>query len=163
MPIAVPPIDWQRWPAALQLRLQCRNQLSRLLVNGALALEVVVVLGHGQHALARNIATAQHVLKKRNHLFTRLRSAERNDQNRIVVHIHIICYLSTNVPAENTCVATCTAALYCLTAPSSTLSIMWRRVPPTVSCKGSMEGVPSRNSTTRSELQRASSRRWTAS
>ena len=88
MPIPVSPIDWQLRSVSLQLRFQRGDQLSRLLVNRALAFEVVVVLGYGEHALPRNIAPAQHILKKWNHLFTRFRSAERNNQNGIVVHIH---------------------------------------------------------------------------
>src|SRR6202521_2315767 len=102
MRVPVPPIDWQRRPAALQARLQSCNQLSGLLVNRAFALEVVVMLGDSQDALPWNISPAQHILKKRNHLFTRLRSAERNNQNGIVVQIHITGHPSAYAPAKST-------------------------------------------------------------
>jgi hypothetical protein len=63
------------------------DQLSCLLINRAPALEVLVELGYGEHALAGNIASPQHILKKGNDLCMRLRTSERNHQNGIVVHM----------------------------------------------------------------------------
>src|SRR5713101_9500515 len=79
MPVTVSPIDWQLWAMLLQLRPQRGNQLARLLIDRALALEVVIVLGHGQHAFARNVPSAQHVFQEGNHLFLRFRPTERDD------------------------------------------------------------------------------------
>ncbi len=105
MPIPVSPINWHAGSVALQLRFQGGDQFPRLLVDRALALEVVVVFGHRQHALPGNIAPAQHGFKKRNHLFARLWPPERNHQNGVVVHAPIIGHEPARLPAENTTAA----------------------------------------------------------
>jgi len=48
MPVSVPQIDWQAGPVSFQLRLQCGNQIACLLVDRALASEVVIVLGYSE-------------------------------------------------------------------------------------------------------------------
>ena len=69
-----------------QFILQRCDQFSRLLVDRALAVEVVVVLGDRQHAFARNIPSAQHVFEERNHIFRGLRPTEGDNKNGVVVH-----------------------------------------------------------------------------
>src|SRR5258706_9440329 len=86
MPVAIPPIDWQVRPVSLQLRLQRGNQVTALLVDWTLALEVVIVLSDRQHALTRNVPSTQHVFQEGNHFFPRFRSTERDHQNGVVVH-----------------------------------------------------------------------------
>jgi hypothetical protein len=56
MPIAVAPIHRNRKPLA-----QRGHQRAILIVQGAAAVEVIIMLGHLEQALARHIASAQHV------------------------------------------------------------------------------------------------------
>src|SRR5258708_18061678 len=86
MPVAIPPIDWQPRPVSLQLRVQRGNQRPRLLVDRTLSLEVVIMLGHGQHALPRNVPPAQPVLEEGNHLFLPSRPTETNPPTAALVH-----------------------------------------------------------------------------
>ena len=55
-----------------------------LIVDGAAAVEVIIMLGHFQHPLARHIPPAQDVFEKRNHVFVFLRTAEGDDQQGVV-------------------------------------------------------------------------------
>ena len=64
---------------------QRRDQIASLLVNRALAPEMVVVFRHGQEPFSRNVFSAQHSFEEGNHLFSRLRASERNHQNSVVV------------------------------------------------------------------------------
>src|SRR5271169_4019882 len=83
MPVAVAPVDRQR-----DFLLQGRDQLAALAVDGAASAEVVIVFGHGQKPLARDVAASQHALQKWDHFRDGLGPAERNNQNGIVVHLH---------------------------------------------------------------------------
>ena len=61
MPVAIPPIDRQLRATSRKFGLRefvfdRRDQIAGLLVDRAFAVEVVVVLGDGQHALARDVA-----------------------------------------------------------------------------------------------------------
>ena len=60
-----------------EFRGQCGDQFARLLVDGTLAVEMVVVLGDGEHALARDIASAQHVFEERNDIVVTLQVRQR--------------------------------------------------------------------------------------
>ena len=65
VPVPIAPINRQR-----NTLPQRRNQRAILIVDGTAAVEVIiVVLGDFKHPLPRNVAAAQHVFKKRNHLF----------------------------------------------------------------------------------------------
>ena len=55
-----------------------------MLVNRAAAVEVVVVFGDLEQALARNVLPTQHDLKKRQHVLVLFRSPKRNNQHGIV-------------------------------------------------------------------------------
>jgi hypothetical protein len=69
-----------------QFTFQRCDQFSRPLVDRALAAEMVLMLGDGQHALARDIPSPQHVFEKRNHIFGRLWSTEGDHKNCVIVH-----------------------------------------------------------------------------
>lgn len=101
MPIPIPPIDGQMGAIALQLRFERGNQVSCLLIDGALAFEVVVVLGDGEQAFARNIASAQHGFEKGNYVFARLGSAEGNHENGVIGHGRWLDLIDSGVPCHS--------------------------------------------------------------
>jgi len=86
MPVSVPQIDWQAGPVSFQLRLQCGNQIACLLVDRALASEVVIVLGYSEKTLARNILPPQYGFEEGNHVFPGFWPAEGYNKNCVVVH-----------------------------------------------------------------------------
>ena len=51
-----------------QFTFESCDQFASLLVDRALAVEMVVVLGDREHALARNIPSAQNVFEEWNHI-----------------------------------------------------------------------------------------------
>jgi len=69
---------------AIEFRPQCREQGPVLFVDRAAAAEVLVVLGHLQHALARYVAAAENVLEEREHVVGAVRTAEGNEEHRAV-------------------------------------------------------------------------------
>ena len=73
------------WAVSFQFRFQRRDQIA-LLVDGTLAIEVVIVFGHGQQALGWNVPSAEHVFEEGNYFCLRFRPTESNHQNGIVVH-----------------------------------------------------------------------------
>ena len=79
MPVAIAPINRQRRQPAERL-----DQRPHLVVDRALAIEVIVVSGHGQQPLARNPAPARDVLEEGKHVFPLLRPAEAHHQHRVV-------------------------------------------------------------------------------
>ncbi len=62
------------------------DQVPALLINGTAPVEVVVVFGHFEQALARNVAAAEYIFQEGNDVFGVLRSAEGNNENRVVPH-----------------------------------------------------------------------------
>src|SRR5580658_5502858 len=86
MPVAVSPVDGQVRSMLREFGLQRGDQFAGLPVNGALAAEVVVMLGDGQQAFARNIFSAQNIFQKGDHIVPGLGTAEGDHQNRVVVH-----------------------------------------------------------------------------
>jgi hypothetical protein len=80
VPVAIAPVNWQINVMLRELRAQRVDQRAHLRVQRADAAEVIVVLGHFEHALARHVAAAQHVFQKRHHVFAPLGSAEPDDQ-----------------------------------------------------------------------------------
>ena len=86
MPVTVSPIHRQLRTVLRQFLLQSRDQFPNLLVDRALAAEVVIVLGDCQHAFAPNIPSSQHVFEEWDHLFRRFRAAEGNNENGVVIH-----------------------------------------------------------------------------
>src|SRR5882724_2379205 len=86
MPIAVSPINRKRDLMFRQLSVQSGNQVPVLFVDGALAIEMVVMLRDAQHALARDILPAQYIFQKRDDIRLLLRTAKRNYQDCVVGH-----------------------------------------------------------------------------
>ncbi len=84
MPIAIAPIDGQARAVARQLFAKPGDQRAVLIVDRALAAEVVIMLGDRQHPFPRHIAPAQHVLEKRNDVVRFFRSSEREHQNGVI-------------------------------------------------------------------------------
>jgi len=58
-------------------------------VDGADAVEVIVVLGDFEHAFVRDVTAAQNVFKEGNHVLALLGSAEADEQERV---IFLICH-----------------------------------------------------------------------
>ena len=77
VPIAIPPINSPGGTVAIQLALEGGNQGPVLGVDRAYAAKVIIMLGHGQHPLARHVLAAQHVFQKRNDVVRLFRAAER--------------------------------------------------------------------------------------
>src|SRR5262252_6606358 len=88
MPVSVSPIDRKIGAVLRKFILDRRNQVARLLVDGTLSIEVVIVFGDGQHALAGNVASAKDVFEEGNHVIVTLRTAEGDNQDCVVVHAH---------------------------------------------------------------------------
>src|SRR5437899_2372102 len=86
MPVAISPVDGQLGTMLREFVFESRDEFPGLLVDRALASEVVVVLGNRQHAFPRNIPSTQDVLEKRDHIVRRLWSTERDHKNGVVVH-----------------------------------------------------------------------------
>ena len=86
MPVAVSPIDWKIWSVLRELVLDRSDQFSRLLIDRTLAIEVVVVFRDGEHSLARDVASAEHVFEEGNHVVVAFGTAERNNQECVVAH-----------------------------------------------------------------------------
>ena len=68
MPVAIAPIDRQLRAVLGQFVLERGDQFPGLLVDGAFTAEMVVVLGDGQHAFARNISAAQDIFEEGDHI-----------------------------------------------------------------------------------------------
>ena len=88
MPVPIAPIDRQVDPVGGELGLQGGNERAVVVVDRTPAVEAVVVLGDGEHALARDVAAPQHVLQEGDDVLTTFRPPEREDQQRVVVRGH---------------------------------------------------------------------------
>src|SRR5882672_1003431 len=86
MPIPVSPVNRKCDLMFGQLFLQSGHQVPILFVDGAFAIEVVVMLRDVQHALARDILSAQNIFQKRDDVRLLLRTAKRNYQDCLVGH-----------------------------------------------------------------------------
>ena len=64
MPIAIAPIDWQ----FQALIFQGGDQIAALIVDRAPALEMVVVFGHREQTIPRDISSTQHILEERDYI-----------------------------------------------------------------------------------------------
>src|ERR1700751_2937444 len=96
MPVAIAPVDWKAGPGTIQFVCEGRHQLAVLLVDGTLPAEVIIVLRNFEQTFAGHFASAQDVFEERNHVIRLLRSAKRENQNRIVI---LSCHPSTLSPA----------------------------------------------------------------
>src|SRR5215471_1429319 len=86
MPIAISPIDGKIRTVVSKFVLDGCDQITCLLVNRAFAVEVVIVFGNGEHAFARDVASAKHVFEEGDDMVMTFRTAERNHQECVVVH-----------------------------------------------------------------------------
>src|SRR5205807_1750904 len=78
------PVNRQARPALGEFPFQCGDQRAVLGIDRSLPIELVIVLGDLEHALARNVPATQYVFKERNDVFTPLRSSEGDQQQRVV-------------------------------------------------------------------------------
>ena len=85
MPVAIAPIDRQARPMLGQFVLQPRDQSAVMIVDGALAVEVMIVLGDFEQALAGHIPPAQNVFEKRHYVIRLLRPTERQHQHGVII------------------------------------------------------------------------------
>ena len=69
----------------VKFALQGGNQLAGLLVDGTLAFKMIVMFSDGEHAFARNIFSPKHILEKRNDIFSRFGTTERDNQESVVI------------------------------------------------------------------------------
>ena len=63
---------------------QSRDEFANLGVDRADAVEVIVVLGDLKHPLAGNVASAKHVLQKRNDIVPLLGTPETDHQDGVI-------------------------------------------------------------------------------
>src|SRR5256885_1328484 len=84
MPVAIAPIDRHLRATRSQLGIEQSNQLAHLPIDGTDAAKMVVMFGDFEHALARDIASAQHIFKERNDVSWLLRPAECDQKERVV-------------------------------------------------------------------------------
>src|SRR4030088_657521 len=83
MPIAVPPVDGKIDTMLGELRGEFLDERAVLCVYRRHATEAEVVLTHDAQALERDVASAGDVLQERDDIIRALRTAERDDQQRI--------------------------------------------------------------------------------
>src|SRR5580692_10035951 len=86
MPVAIAPVDRQLRAVLREFVLESGNQFAGLLVDGAFATEMVVVLGDGQHTFAGNVSAAQYVFEEGDDIVLGFRAAEGDNENRVVIH-----------------------------------------------------------------------------
>ena len=89
VPVPIPPINRQPHAATAKFRLQDPDQVADLVVDGAPAVEVIIMLGHLHHPLAGDVPPAQHVLQERDHVVLLLRPPEADDQEGVVIRSDI--------------------------------------------------------------------------
>src|SRR5579863_3664826 len=86
MPVAVSPINRQLGTMLGEFGFKGRDQLPCLLVNRTLTVEMIVVLGDREHALAGNVPSPEHVFEEGNYVLMFFRTTKRNHQDGVVVH-----------------------------------------------------------------------------
>src|SRR5437868_6472887 len=101
MPVPVAPVDRQIRAVLFEFAFQSGDKFPGLLVDGALALKMVVVFGDREHALPRNVSPPKHVFKKRNDIFSRFGTTERDNQDGVIIrcfrgHSSPLCTLAVD-------------------------------------------------------------------
>jgi hypothetical protein len=86
MPVAIAPIDGQLRSMLREFLFDRGDKLAGLLVDGTFSVEVVVMFGDGEKALARNVASAQDIFKEGNYILFGFGTAEGDNKNGVVVH-----------------------------------------------------------------------------
>ncbi len=84
MPVAIAPVNRNPRTQAREFALKAGDQRAILIVDRALAAEVIVMLGDFEHAFTRNVAAAQNVLEERDHVVGLFRTAEGEYDNGVV-------------------------------------------------------------------------------
>lgn len=79
IPVAIAPINWELDPIFVQFNSQSPNQLATLFIDGAHAVEVVVMFGHRQHPLTGDIFTSKHIFQEGNDIVPAFWTAKRNE------------------------------------------------------------------------------------
>src|SRR5580692_715191 len=86
MPVAIAPVDRQLRAVLREFVLESGDQFAGLLVDGAFATEMVVVLGDGQHTFARNVSATQYVFEEGDYVVGGFWAAEGDNENGVVIH-----------------------------------------------------------------------------
>ena len=71
-------------PAAAEFGPQCGEQREVLLVDRALATEVVIVFGDLEHPLSGHVPAAEHIFEKRHDVTGAIGATEGDEQDRVV-------------------------------------------------------------------------------
>src|SRR6185312_11156712 len=88
MPVAVSPIDREMETGGFEFRFEGGDQVAALAVDGADAIEVVIVFGDFEQALAGDVAAAEDVFEERDDILALFRAAEGNEEKGVVISRH---------------------------------------------------------------------------
>lgn len=93
VPVAIAPVNRQVDVVLRKFSPHGRNEFAHLRVDGTDAIEMFVVRRHFEQPLARDISSPEHILQKRNDVFTLFGAAEADDENRVVRdgHAQSVC------------------------------------------------------------------------
>ena len=95
VPIAIAPVDWKIDSVGIEFGAQSGDEGAVLSVDGADAVEVLVVFGDFHHSFAWNVLASQHILQKWKDFIRAFRATERDQQNRVerdlVGHDRLLC------------------------------------------------------------------------
>src|SRR5690606_23600728 len=125
MPVAVAPVDRQIDIVGFQFLFERGDQGAILSVDWADTTEVIIMLRHCQHTLARDVFAAQDVFQKGDHLIHAFGTAKGHDQYRIVGMFTIHGYSDLRVPTKMLPLRTSTtyAGTGALATPSTTCPV----------------------------------------
>ena len=84
MPVPVPPVDRQADRMPPEFGTQGVDQFAHLTVDRTGTPAMIIMLGHLEQTLAGDVPAPRHVLQKRKDIFLLFRTAEADDQDRIV-------------------------------------------------------------------------------
>ena len=77
-----------------QLALERRDQSPVLVVDRALAAEVLIVLGDFEHSLAGHVPPAEHVFEKRDHIVRAVGAAEGDHEHGVIAWWNAFSWIS---------------------------------------------------------------------
>lgn len=83
VPVAIAPVDRQLQPGPLKFMLGRPDQIAILLIDGTHPAKAVIVLGHFGLSCRRNIASAKHIIEKRQDIAGTFGASERHDHQSI--------------------------------------------------------------------------------
>src|SRR6266404_485749 len=111
MPVAIAPVNRQARSALGEFPFQGGDQRAVVSIERSLPIELVIVPGHLEHALAWNMPAAQYVFKEWHDVFVPFRPSEGDQQQRVVTrtvaHLLLVWhdvlksvpYVSDSIPA----------------------------------------------------------------